>query len=126
MKTLFKMALSLLLSGLTGFYIQTVLLITTDLSGWESLVLSLSCAAWVGWHSWKLLAGAQIRVSSAILTGALIFGAFAFIFSFFGTMLILADSRETAFTGIIIISFLGLLLGAASGYFFANNQKKRN
>ncbi|SET01808.1 hypothetical protein SAMN05216326_10968 [Nitrosomonas marina] len=124
MKTLFKLVLSLLLSGLTGFYIQTVLLITTDLSGWECLVLSLSCAVWVGWHSWKLLAGALIHVSVAVLTGALIFGAFAFIFSFFGTMLVMTDSRETAFTGIIIISFLGLLLGAVSGYFYANSQKR--
>lgn len=124
MKTLLKIAVSLLLSGFVGFYIQTVLLITTDLTYWISSALSLVCAAWVGWCAWQLFTGKHISVGAAVPAGALIFGAFGFIFGLLGSMLITTDSKETALTGIVIASILGLLIGAIGGLFYANGQKR--
>ncbi|SER65659.1 hypothetical protein SAMN05421690_10499 [Nitrosomonas sp. Nm51] len=124
MKTALKIAISLLLSGFVGFYIQTVLLITTNPAHWTGMALSLACAGWVGWCTWKLLSGRQISVSAAVSAGALIFGAFGFVFGFFGPMLITVGSGETAFTGIVAASTLGLLIGAAGGFFYASGQKR--
>lgn len=88
------------------------------------MALSLACAGWVGWCTWKLLSGRQISVSAAVSAGALIFGAFGFVFGFFGPMLITVGSGETAFTGIVAASTLGLLIGAAGGFFYASGQKR--
>ncbi|MCB1984502.1 MAG: multidrug ABC transporter permease [Burkholderiales bacterium] len=122
MKQVLKMISVLSISGIVWFVVQTILLITTDLTGWVSLTVSLICAAWAGWCSWKLFSGEKIRVSAAILAGALIFGALGFLFGFFGPLLIAKDTQQATFVGIFVASPLGLALGALGGYIYASRQ----
>ncbi len=124
MKQLLKIIILLLLSGFVWFCIQTILLITTNMTDWTNSLISLVCAIWVGLTVWKLFSGKQIGTYTAIPVGALIFGALGFIFSFFGPVLLNPNSHQTVFTEIMIATPLSMLLGAVGGYFYARKQKE--
>ncbi len=123
MKQLLKITCSLLLFAIVLFFIQTILLITTELPDWIGAVLSISCATCAGWYSWQLLSGKKTGIVAAILTGALILGALGFIFGFFGPMLVAQDTQQAAFIGIFVTSPIGIVLGAIGGYLLASRRK---
>lgn len=122
MKQILKTIVVLLISGLVWFVVQTILLITTELSGWTGIALSLACAVCAGWYSWKLLSGEKLSVTAAVLAGVLIFGALGFVFGFLGPLLIAKDTQQATFIGLFVASPLGSVLGAVGGYFYASRQ----
>ncbi|PTN11869.1 multidrug ABC transporter permease [Nitrosomonas aestuarii] len=123
MQFTFRVIVSLLMFGIVLFFIQTILLITTELTGLISVALSLVCAACVGWYSWQSFSSKKMSVSASVLNGALILGGLGFIFGFFGPMLLVQDTQQAIFFGIIVACPIGLILGAIGGYVFASRKR---
>ena len=115
-----KSLASFLMFLIVLFFIGTILTIITSLSHWIATAISLVCAAFAGWFSWKLMAGDRLNAVVAVTGGALILGGLFFTIGFLGPMVISKDTNQGPMIGLLIAGPLGVITGAIGGYVYTS------
>ncbi len=118
-----KFLVSFLMFLIVLFFTGTILTITTSVSHWVATAVSLVCAAFAAWFTWKLVAGERISTWVAVTGGALILGGLFFTLGFLGPMVISKDTNQGPMIGLFIAGPLGVIMGAIGGYVYASKQK---
>lgn len=117
-----KPLISFLMFLIVLFFISTILTITTGFPAWLSATVSVVCATFAAWFTWKLVAGESISTLVAVTGGALILGGLFFTLGFLGPMAISKDTNQGPMIGLFIAAPLGLVVGAIGGYVYAARQ----
>ncbi|MDV6348152.1 multidrug ABC transporter permease [Nitrosomonas sp. Is35] len=117
-----KPLVSFLMFLIVLFSISTILTITTGFPAWLSATVSVVCATFAAWFTWKLVAGERISTLVAVTGGALILGGLFFTLGFLGPMVISKDTSQGSMIGLFIAAPLGLVVGAIGGYVYASRQ----
>ena len=117
-----KSLASFLMFLIVLFFIGTILTITTSVSHWIATAISLVCATFAAWFTWKLVAGERISTLVAVTGGALILGGLFFTLGFLGPMVISKDTNQGPMIGLFIAGPLGVIMGAIGGYVYVSRQ----
>lgn len=118
-----KPIISFLMFLNVSFFIITILTITTSYPTWFCAVFALACASLVAWFAWKLVSGEETGIGIAVISGALILGGLCFIVGFLSPMVFAKGINQgPSLIGIFIVTPLGMVAGAISGYIYASRQ----
>lgn len=92
---------------------------------WIPSIVSLVCAAVVGWYVWTKLGSLPSDLISSILLGGAVLGGIGFCGGFFGPLVLAPEANQGPLLGIFITGPLGLLFGAVGGviYWWAKRKK---
>jgi hypothetical protein len=90
-------------------------------------IISLLCAAGVGWYVWVKLRSAPADTFSSTLLGAILLGSAGFDVGFFGPQIFVPGSNEGPVLGMFITGPIGFIFGAIFGLVcsFGRGRKTR-
>lgn len=120
MRLIFRLMALLLVVPATYYFIYWVpfSLLPFIERRWIPNIISLLCAAGVGWYVWKKLRYAQDKLISSTLLGAIVVGAIGFCAGFFGPILLTPAANQGPLLGIFITGPLGFPLGGVGGFVY--------
>ncbi len=120
MRLIFRVMALLLVVPATYYFIYWVpfSLIPFIEQRWIPSIISLLCAAGVGWYVWRKLGSTQEGLVSSTLLGAVVLGAIGFCAGFFGPIIFAPGANQGPLLGIFITGPLGFLLGAVAGFLY--------
>ncbi len=88
-------------------------------------IISLLCAAGVGWYVWKRLGSAPAGLVSSTLLGAIVLGAIGFCAGFFGPLLLTPSANQGPMLGIFITGPFSFILGGIGGFVYWQAKGKK-
>ena len=127
MKFIFKIMVLFFVVPATHYFIYWVpfSLIPFTEQRWIASIISLLCAAVVGWYVWRKLDSVPDGLISNTILGAVILGAIGFCGGFFGPIIFAPEANQGPLLGIFITGPLGFLLGAIGGFLYWLIYKKK-
>lgn len=83
---------------------------------WVPIIISMLCAACVGWYVWRKLGARQYSLMSDVSLGALVIGGSGFLSGFIGPIIFTPEANQGPLLGIFITGPAGLIIGAILGF----------
>ena len=102
--------------GFCMFLLTTLVTNLTELGDGISALVSLPLASLVGYWCWRVTLGAHLGPVAWMVTGSLVTGAAALVFSLGAIFLFAPGANQGPMLAIFIIGPLGVVLGAIAGY----------
>jgi hypothetical protein len=92
---------------------------------WIPSIVSMVCAAGVGWYVWRKLGSMPSDLISSISLGGVVLGGIGFCVGFFGPLVFAPEANQGPLLGIFITGPLGLLFGAVGGFIYWWVKRKK-